>query len=78
MVKFTPRSLYPGKNPGINRIACWEGPRAGVHFFGEKKNLLPVLGFELRNADSQYRICYPGSESDQANMKSVGPVACMK
>jgi hypothetical protein len=49
IINFTPRSLYPRKNPGTHLIRGWVGPRAGMGFWRRETFLafLRAIGFRM-------------------------------
>jgi hypothetical protein len=66
-------ALPPGRNPGTRWVGVCVNSKAGLDVFGENKNLLPLLAFELRIfkpvATSLYRLPNSGSLLIFANLK---------
>jgi hypothetical protein len=67
---FTPRTLYPrGKSPWYPLERRLGGPRAGLDNL-EKRKFFTLTGLELQplgrpaRNQSLYRVCYPGSRSN--------------
>ena len=74
-----PAALPPRWNPGTHWVGVCVNPKAGLDVFGENKNLLPLLAFELRIfqpvAKSLYRLPYSGSLLIFANLEIYSHVS---